>query len=486
MDRFGQQHLVFVILGMMALMAGGFLFLLFRTPPHLSTEQRLTDYVAERAAGTLETKGADPIPKEVEVVDIEGVFEKFEGTPGTSTTNWPNLRGTDFRNIVESKVPLATSWPPGGPPKLWELDLGEGYAGAALWEGCVYVIDYDEEKEGDALRCFSFEDGKEIWRRFYKAPTDPDHGVSRTVPAVNADYVVSLGPRGFVLCVSRESGDFRWGIDMVADYGTEIPDWYTGQCPLIDGSTAVLAPAGTTLMMGVNCETGEVLWKTPNPNGWKMSHSSIVPMTLMGKKTYVYCAVGGVVGVSAEEEDRGTVLWESSAWAHKVLSPSPVRVDESRIFLTVGVGGGSMMLKLKEEGGQIVAEPAFELEAVDFGCEQQTPIFYRDHLFAILPKDARPYHGQFACINTAGEVAWRSGKTDRFGLGPFLLANDLLYLLGDHGELTMIKASTEGYHRLAQAQVLHGADAWGPMVLVDGKLILRDSKKMICLDVAAQ
>jgi len=47
----------------------------------------------------------------------------------------------------------------------------------------------------------------------------------------------------------------------------------------------------------------------------------------------------------------------------------------------------------------------------------------------------------------------------------------------------MMKASLTGFERLAQAQVLKGHDAWAPMALVDGKLLLRDSKQMICLDV---
>ena len=45
------------------------------------------------------------------------------------------------------------------------------------------------------------------------------------------------------------------------------------QCPLIDRQTAVIAPGGRALMIGVDCATGEILWETPNPDGWKMSHS---------------------------------------------------------------------------------------------------------------------------------------------------------------------------------------------------------------------
>jgi outer membrane protein assembly factor BamB len=42
------------------------------------------------------------------------------------------------------------------------------------------------------------------------------------------------------------------------------------------------------------------------------------------------------------------VLWKTTAWAHSVTSPSPLPIDERRIFLTAGYGGGSMMLGLSE------------------------------------------------------------------------------------------------------------------------------------------
>jgi outer membrane protein assembly factor BamB len=37
---------------------------------------------------------------------------------------------------------------------------------------------------------------------------------------------------------------------------------------------------------------------------------------------------------------------------------------------------------------------------------------------------------------------------------------------------------------LGEAQVLDGPDAWAPMALVAGRLILRDMARMVCIDVA--
>jgi len=477
-----ERQLSLVLITLTAGIAVGFLALLFRSPANVAVDKRLTDVVEETKAGTLPglKKAA-----EQEEVNIEGTFETFDGKPGQSEQTWLRFRGDDFSNIRHEGPKLADSWPSDGPPQLWAIDLSEGHAGATVWNGRVFLADYDEEKQGDALRCFSIEDGKEIWRRWYHAPTKRNHGVSRTIPAVTEKYTVSMGPRCFVMCVDTATGKFRWGIDLVEEYGANVPMWYTGQCPLIDGNTAVLAPGGKALMLGVDCETGDVVWQTPNPDGWKMSHSSIIPMQLLGKRTYVYCSENGVYGVSAEDGDRGQLLWKTAVWAHPVTSPSPVRIDDERVFLTCGYGGGSMMLKLKKNGDAIETETLFELSKKVFSCEQQTPIFHDNHLFAVLPKDAAELRAQFACLTTDGKLAWTSGQTERFGLGPFLMADGKIFILNDNGELTLIRASVEKYERLAKCRPLKGHDAWAPMALVDGKLLLRDSKQMICLDVRA-
>lgn len=469
--------------GALTIPAVGGLVLWMDSAPAVELEPRLTDVAAETAAGTM-GPAADAALEEV--VDLEGEFVELARAPIAESASWPRFRGKDSRNVLEGGTPLADSWRANGPPVLWGRDLGEGHAGAAVFGGRVFVLDYDEEEQGDALRCFSLEDGTEFWRRWYVAPTKRNHGISRTIPAVTEDFIVTIGPRCFVMCVDTETGAYRWGIDLVREYGTEVPLWYTGQCPIIENDTAVIAPAGDeVLMMGVDCSTGEVLWSTPNPGNWEMSHSSIIPMTILGKRMYVYCAMGGVAGVSAEPEDLGELQWTSTEWSHSVTSPSAVSVDESRVFLTAGYGGGSMMLRIAREEGSYVATPLFELDKKVFGCEQQTPIFYEGHLFGVLPKDASALREQFVCLDTDGKIVWSSGKTERFGLGPFLIADGKVLILDDDGVLTMLRASLEGYQPLARAKVLDGHDAWAPMALVDGKLLLRDSKHMICLDLTA-
>ena len=116
------------------------------------------------------------------------------GVPAALPGAWPGFRGARGDGIASEPIAIARVWGPGFPAQLWSLDLGEGYAGPTVRNGRVYLLDYDEARQADALRCLSLADGQEIWRFSYPVKIKRNHGMSRTVPAVTDQYVVSLGP----------------------------------------------------------------------------------------------------------------------------------------------------------------------------------------------------------------------------------------------------------------------------------------------------
>jgi len=420
------------------------------------------------------------------VKDLAGTFQSFEGVAGDLPGAWASFRGPNFDNVVQAGTPLANEWPTEGPEVLWSVEIGEGYASPVILNGRVYLLDYDQEEKADAIRCFSLDDGREIWRRSYKLKIKRNHGMSRTVPAITEKYLVTVGPKCHVVCLDAATGDYRWGIDLQTDYGTTEPLWYTGQCPLIEDGNAIIAPSGTdTLMMAVRCETGEVVWKTPNARGWEMSHSSIIPMTILGKKMYVYAALGGLSGVSAEGDDIGELLWDQT-WGATVVAPSPVQVEDDRIFMTAGYGSGSMMLQFSQVDGAYAIDILYATEPDEgLACEQQTPIYHDGLLYGIMPKDGGGLKNQFVCYRPDGTMAWSSGQDNRYGLGPFLVADNKFYLLSDDGVLTMADAQKDTFVKLGQTKIalLEGHDAWGPLALAGDRLFLRNSAHMVCLNV---
>ncbi|MEI6603806.1 MAG: PQQ-binding-like beta-propeller repeat protein [Verrucomicrobiota bacterium] len=414
-----------------------------------------------------ETVGASPLTKTT--------LTTSDGTASDLPGAWPGFRGANHDGISPETIPLADTWAAGEPKPLWSIDVGEGYAGAAVLNGRVYLMDYDRTAQSDALRCLSLADGKEIWKFSYPLSIKRNHGMSRTVPAVTHEYVVSLGPKCQVCCLDAVSGKYQWGIDLVREYGSTVPAWYAGQCPLIDGARVILAPGGSSLMIAVELATGKVLWKTPNPRDWKMTHVSIAPMDIGGRKTYVYCGHRGVAGVAADD---GSLLWETPDWKISIATvATPVPVPNNQIFLSGGYEAGSMMLEISTAAANWQAKPVFRLDADTFGATQQTPILSDGHLYGVRP------NGELVCLDLQGKLIWASGMNHRFGIGPFLLAQGRIFVMDDNGELTMAQASPEGYHPLAQAKVLDGHDAWGPMALAGGRLIVRDLTRLVCLDL---
>jgi len=359
------------------------------------------------------------------------------------------------------------------------VKLGEGYAAPAVLNGRVYLLDYDRQIHSDVVRCLSLADGKDIWRFSYPVHIKRQHGMSRTIPAVTDKYVLGLGPKCHVTCLDAVTGRPLWAIDLVGQYGTKVPPWYAGQCPLIDAGKAILAPGGPdALLLAVDCATGKVIWKTPNPRRWGMTHSSIMPMELAGQRMYVYCATGGVVGVSADD---GRVLWQYDDWKVRIANvPSPLVLPGGRVLLTGGYNAGALMLQVRRQGQGFAAKELYRLGYRVFGSAQQSPIYYKGFIYGI------PQDGQLVCLDPAGTVRWRSGSEHTFGLGPFLIADELIFVLDDDGVLTLAEARPDGYRQLARAKVLPGPEAWGPMALVNGRLLLRDLHRMVCLDVRAE
>ena len=217
-----------------------------------------------------------------------------------------------------------------------------------------------------------------------------------------------------------------------------------------------------------------------------MSHSSITPAVIDGVSQFIYAGLGGMVGVAADGPRTGEILWFAPEWDRSVVAPSPVHLGNGRIFITAGYGGGSMLLQVTRQDETFSVETLKTFRANQgLASEQQTPLQVGDLLFGVLPNDAGPLRNQLVCvnINNVKSHLWTSGRERRFGLGPYMVADEKLYVLSDDGILHMIEITEAGYRELGRRQILDGHDAWGPMALVGGRLVLRDDTRMICVDL---
>ena len=444
---------------------------------------------------TIQNPGADNRPegksrKADEVVIGEFFMRYAEGRDVmhyVSAEQWPCFRGSDYKNIARTNAQFNIS---SDFSVQWKVETGEGHAAPVIYNGLVYLLDYDEKLSSDMLRCFDLESGTELWRRWYRVPMKRNHGFSRTAPAVTDQYVITMGPYAHLMCCDRLTGELKWTLDVQKQFETEVPFWYSGQCPRIENNQLIVAPAGKeTLMAGIDCETGEVAWQTPNSTGYKMSHSSIMPMTLHGKKTYVYAGIGGVCGVSAEVADKGKLLWNVDKWKPSVVAPSPLQLSAGEILLTAGYGSGGALLQVKNTEGKWLATIADQYKPNEgLSSEQQTPILYEQMAITIPPKDGGGIRGKLVAYSPSNlrTPMWESAADERFGLGPYLVISNYLFALKEDGELYVYKLEPKKMTLVKKQRIIDGHDAWGPMAYADGYLILRDADLVYCLKIISE
>jgi len=390
--------------------------------------------------------------------------------------DWPQFRGPN-RDGISKETGLMREWPAGGPKVLWSIEVGQGYASPAIVDGRVYFNDYDSAANEWLVRCLTLDEGKELWRFKEKRRIRPNHAITRTVPAVDGKHVFSLDPKAILHCLDAATGKELWRKELVKEFGAKIPPWYNGQCPLMEEDRLIIATGGETLLVALEKETGKELWRSPNPENQPMTHASPMSAVLGGVQQYLYTTLKGVYGFDAKD---GALLWHGPFKLNVAVAPSPLGVDNELVFLTSGYNAGTAMFRVTKNGEAFSAEKAFELTPAEWNSEVHTPILFKDHLFAV----GRNRRGLFTCLNKKGEVIWTSEGKASFDLGSFLLADGMFFILdGKTGMLRLLEANITAYRELASAQVLSGHDVWGPMALSNGKLILRDLAKMVCIQV---
>ncbi len=400
-----------------------------------------------------------------------------------SAADWPGFRGP-ARDGMSGERGLYRTWPAAGPRVLWKTTVADGYAGAAIRDGVVYVNDYDMVKKAHLVRAISLATGKDVWQWSSAVDVRPNHGITRTVPSVTARHVFSLDPKCRFFVLDVKTGSLVWQKNLVQEYKATIPGWYAGQNPLLDMDRVVLATGGDALAVAFEQATGKEIWRTPNPERDVMSHASLMPAMIGGVKQYLYLTMNKVVGIAADD---GRLLWKIPFAAKMAACPSPLAIGDGRIFITSGYEAGSTMIEVQKGPSGFTARRLYDLTSAQFNSEVHTPVLFQNHLFGVGSKS----RGRFTCLSLDGKVVWQSpvvagdaAATPTFELGGYLLADGMFFVLdGRSGMLRLIEASTTQYKELASARVLSGEEVWGPMALSNGRLVIRDMSQMICLQV---
>src|SRR5439155_14617754 len=113
-----------------------------------------------------------------------------------SAHDWPQFLGPQ-RNGVYSGPPLASTWPAGGPRKVWRKPVGQGFAGPVV-AGDRLVLFHRVGNE-EVVEALDARTGDPRWRYAYPTSYRDDFGFDegpRAVPVVAQGRVYTFGAEG--------------------------------------------------------------------------------------------------------------------------------------------------------------------------------------------------------------------------------------------------------------------------------------------------
>jgi outer membrane protein assembly factor BamB len=188
-----------------------------------------------------------------------------------------------------------------------------------------------------------------------------------------------------------------------------------------------------------------------------------------------------VAGVAADD---GRLLWQYAGWqVAPAAIASPIPLGDGRILLAGGYGSGAQLIRLTGPPDAIRVERVYKLAAGVFGAEQQTPILYGGYVYGVVPPAG---NSRLVCLDPAdGRVLWATQPSPAFGLGCYVLAaGTLMVLEEDTGVMQLYKADPAACVTFGGAAVIGGQEIWAPPALAAGRLLIRNQRELICLDVS--
>jgi len=400
---------------------------------------------------------------------------------------WPQYLGSDRNATIDDEI--LSGWPEEGPKKLWEDSVGSGFGGVSISNDEVFILDRIEG-ENDLMRCLDLNTGHEKWSFSYDAKGKLPYPGSRSVPTVDKKYVWSIGPFGQMYCFDRMSHLPIWNKNLVLEFDADSMYFGISQSPILYKNYIIAATQGKKAgVVAMDKKTGEVIWASRKLSGSACQVSptigkihgidQIIMLSQYDKKDSTLTNE-----VVAFDANTGNELWTYHGLHSFSLIAPPVVLDNNRILISDCSYNDKFepvtaLLEIEKEKDRFTVKELFLTDKA--GCKMHPPVVHNGYIY--LNDNGRP--NSMKCLSMNGEVVW-SSDTVSFEMGSILLIGDkIINQNGKNGEICLIQASADGYKELGRAGFFDSkkSQAWAPMAYCDGKLIIRDNEKMVCVDL---
>ena len=417
-----------------------------------SRESRLESY--------LESDARDPLPIELEAA---------RPLPRIRPEDSPQYRGQHGDGVVQGPA-LARQWETQPPKCLWRHPCGGGYGSFAVVGDMAVTI--EQRGDNEVIVCYDVLSGRQHWTYSYPALFSERLGGDgpRATPTIHQGRVYSLGATGDLLKLDLAAGYLIWKVNILALNGCGNLEWAMSGSPLVYDGRVVVNPGtqhGTEAsadFLSLDADKGDILVRGGKA---KASYASPMLVTLAGKEQILIFDAAGLASFDPEE---GSELWRVP-WTSDfdINAAQPVILDDRHLVFSSQAG--CALLELEVADGLCTVNEKWRNRLMK--CSYANPVVREGYLYGL-------DEGILACVDLAdGKRKWKNG---RYGHGQLLLANDLLVILSEKGELLLVEATPERFAELAKIQAIEGK-TWNNPVLVGGRALVRNHLEMACYEL---
>jgi outer membrane protein assembly factor BamB len=386
-----------------------------------------------------------------------------------SAADWPQFLGPD-RNGSYRGAPILTTFPAGGPKRVWSRKLGQGLSGPVVVG--TQVIVFHRVGDREVVESLDAASGKTRWQYGYPTAYRDDFGFDegpRAVPVVADGVVYTFGAEGHLQALSLERGEPLWSEQTARQFG--VPKGFFGAAgsPLVEGGRLIANVGGSKAgIIAFNARKGAVEWTATNDAA---SYSSPVGATIAGQRYAIFFTRNGLVGLDpANGAVKFQKAWRARANA-SVNAATPIVVD-NLIFISAEYGPGAAVLRLD---GAALTELWSSNDALS--NHYATSVYADGVLYG--------FHGRQEFGPSLRAVDFRTGTVrwseEKFGAGTVTLAGNQLLVMRENGEL-LIAPAAAAFKPTARATVLEPTVRAYP-ALDAGFLYVRNDNTLVCLDL---
>ena len=391
-----------------------------------------------------------------------------------SSSQW---RGEN-RDGVYNETGLLKVWPADGPQLLWSYEgLGDGYTSAAIANGKLYITGMHDSN----LMLFVFDlNGKLLNKKTVGKEWNERFPGTRCSVLVHEGKLYIGNSLGQLFCLDETTLNEIWKKDGIADFGGVNIQFGMTENPLIIGEKIFLSPGGKDNgIVALNKNTGALIWSS---RGTGMPSSYCSPAYISGYA--VPMIVTSFAGARKEgrihdntlvafNAETGEMLWSHIIPSNNNINPNTPIYHNGLIFFSTGYGGGSWLLRLKDNGKAV--EQVWHNPVDD---QHHGPVKVGDYIYATSHNNSRGFH----CID------WKTGETKYRVAHPqssTVYADGMLYSYDDKGGMNLIKPNPEKFELVSKFEITLGTNEhWAHPVIHQGVMYIRHGNALMAYKIS--